>query len=511
MCYDKNMKKIPYRKSIRTTISRAILLSLVIITVVLGLLSYVFSKARLVSMLADSSKGIAATAASYIKADDVFLVERNIEGIRQRRSGISAPNFLPAYEMATKTESVESESLDDAARKYLTYCDELSAIKRRNAIEGPINVYVKEGKALTLILSSDMAITGARYALRAEAAATLGSGIPHATDIYYDKDGGWISAFAPIIDVSVAGGGRAIAILEVNRNLNAFLQGLRGELWVIIIVCLIGLAGTMLLSRKLVNNLVASILDLSNAAAYLDKENYGIPIDVRSDDEIGYLARTFESLRVSIKMKIDELRKSLIKEKKAHLDSIIALSNAIEIRDPYTRHHLYRVERYAILIARALKLSRGEIEKLRYGCYLHDIGKIGLEPDILKKPQLSKSERAEIQSHAAKGATIVEGIPFLKEIKEIILFHQEHYDGSGYPKGLKGDEIPFLARIVKVADAFDAMTSDRPYRSRIAYREAMKVLEKDSGKEFDPKVTAAFLTYRDSIERIAKKHFAGHT
>ena len=101
---------------------------------------------------------------------------------------------------------------------------------------------------------------------------------------------------------------------------------------------------------------------------------------------------------------------------------------------------------------------------------------------------------------------IIEGIPFLRDVKSLILSHQERYDGKGYPRGLKGEEIPLLARVVAVADAFDAMTTDRPYRSKIGFQKAMDTIEKNAGTQFDPKVCAAFLKYRNTIERIAGKH-----
>jgi len=156
-----------------------------------------------------------------------------------------------------------------------------------------------------------------------------------------------------------------------------------------------------------------------------------------------------------------------------------------------------------------MNLSREEVELLKYGCYLHDVGKIDIEIPILnKKEKLTEEEFEIIKQHAVKGAQVVEGIRFLKDVREIILYHQERYDGKGYPKGLRGKEIPLLARIVAVADTFDAMTSDRPYSRRMSFHDAIDELDRNAGTQFDPDIVAAFLKYRGSIGKIAKKHFA---
>ena len=189
------------------------------------------------------------------------------------------------------------------------------------------------------------------------------------------------------------------------------------------------------------------------------------------------------------------------------MESVLALTNIIELRDPAMRQHLYRVEKYALLIAKAMRLGREDIIKLRYSCYLHDIGKIGVESALLQKVKLSKEDFEEIKRHSEKGAKVIEGIQFLQEAKDVVLYHQERYDGKGYPKGLKGDEIPLLARVVAVADSFDAMTTDRPYKPKVSFQEAMRNIEEGSGTQFDPKVCEAFLKYRGKIEKIAKRHF----
>ena len=164
--------------------------------------------------------------------------------------------------------------------------------------------------------------------------------------------------------------------------------------------------------------------------------------------------------------------------------------------------------KYALLIAKELGLGRDEMIELKYACFLHDVGKIYIETELLnKKIKLEPGDIAEIRKHSERGAKVIEGIKFLEGVKSAVLHHQERYDGKGYPKGLKGKEIPLLSRIISVADAFDAMTTDRPYKPKMSFRAAMDEVVRCAGTQFDPEVAHAFLEYKGSIEEIAKKHF----
>lgn len=501
----KAMRRILKRRSIKTEILGIVFLSLFLITAILGWLSFQFSKNRLVSMLADKSKAIAATAANFINGNDLIVIKDNIAGLKERREAALAPSIPPTYEKIFETQDPVSESLLTAMNKYLYYMSLLSDVKKAQHIESPINVYFLERNNLVLLLSTEKTLSiGAIYTLRPEVKRSLANNAPEASGIYRDKDGMWISASAPI---TMRFGSSPEAVLVVDNKIDLYFEMLRGELITIIVICLLGLIGTSILGYKLVNRLTSAVKKLDKMASDIEKEDYNTKIELKSEDEIGHLAETFEKLRLSIRKKIDELKLSLIKEKRAHLESIIALSNAIEVRDPYTRQHLYRVERYALLIAKAMKLSKDDIEKLRYGCYLHDIGKIYIEDSIFKKSHLTESETEKFQQHAQNGAKIIEGIPFLQKMKDIILYHQEKYDGTGYPQGLKGKDIPPLARIVAVADSFDAMTTDRPYKPKKSFGEALAVMENGSGTQFDPVVIKAFLKYKNTIEKIANKHF----
>ena len=180
--------------------------------------------------------------------------------------------------------------------------------------------------------------------------------------------------------------------------------------------------------------------------------------------------------------------------KKAHLDSVKVLAEAIDAKDPYTRGHSDRVRKMSMKIAMHLGFSESRLESLEYGALLHDIGKIGIKDEVLQKQgALSPLEYQYIQEHPLIGVKIVEGIDFFKDKIPMIRHHHEHFDGNGYPDGLSGEAIPLEARIIAVSDAFDAMTSERPHRRALLLEGALMELEKYKGKQFDSKVLEIFL------------------
>lgn len=183
-----------------------------------------------------------------------------------------------------------------------------------------------------------------------------------------------------------------------------------------------------------------------------------------------------------------------------YLDSISSLAATIDAKDMYTLGHSQRVSQYAVAIAKGMKLPEDEIENLTYIALLHDIGKIAVPEYLLNKPsKLSDDEYNVMKYHAEYGAEIVKKIKFLKGY-EIIRNHHEHFDGSGYPDKLAGDRIPLAARIITIADSFDAMTSDRPYRKALSVKEAFLELEKYKNKQFDSKIVDLFIkVYPDII------------
>lgn len=175
-----------------------------------------------------------------------------------------------------------------------------------------------------------------------------------------------------------------------------------------------------------------------------------------------------------------------------YLSTIAALTEAIDAKDMYTAGHSQRVAEISTAIAYKLGLTQDEIDTVHYGALLHDIGKIGVPEVILnKKGRLTDDEYFAIKKHPVIGMNILKSIEFLEGTLHIVRFHHERFDGAGYPDGLRGEEIPFIARIVGVADAWDAMTSDRSYRRALAPAVAMEELERNAGTQFDPLIIRA--------------------
>lgn len=186
--------------------------------------------------------------------------------------------------------------------------------------------------------------------------------------------------------------------------------------------------------------------------------------------------------------------------KRTYFETVQALAQAIEASDKYTRGHSDRVTHIAIEIAKYLKLSRADIDTLKYACILHDVGKIGILKEVLNKPgQLTPEEFEQIKMHPALGEEIISPVAFLENIKPIIRHHHERYDGNGYPDHIKSDHIPFLSRIIAVADTYDAMTSRRPYRPALREDVALAEIRKCSGTQFDPEVVKAFIEIHPTL------------
>jgi len=186
------------------------------------------------------------------------------------------------------------------------------------------------------------------------------------------------------------------------------------------------------------------------------------------------------------------------KMRKVYLETIRALAAAIDAKDPYTKGHSERVAEASIAIAQELNLSDRDIENIEYTALLHDIGKIGIKDKILsKKSSLTNQEFDKIKEHTIMGAKIIEPVDFLKNSYKAIYHHHERYNGKGYPDGIKSEGIPILARIIAVADAYDAMGSDRPYRKKLNKDKILKELKDQSGKQFDPEAVKALISILD--------------
>ena len=224
------------------------------------------------------------------------------------------------------------------------------------------------------------------------------------------------------------------------------------------------------------------------------------------------LEQQVESYRQHLEQMVAErtsqLKTALQQIERSYEETFQALGAAIDLRDSETAGHSQRVCRYSLEMARVMAWPGKDLESLARGAYLHDIGKLGIPDGILLKPgPLTPDERRQMQQHVQIGFDIVKDIPFLADTAEIILMHHERFDGGGYPRRLKGEEILPGARIFAVADTLDAITSDRPYRRASSFESAREIISREAGRQFDPEVARAFLGIpMETWQKIAKNH-----
>jgi diguanylate cyclase (GGDEF)-like protein len=239
-------------------------------------------------------------------------------------------------------------------------------------------------------------------------------------------------------------------------------------------------------------------MDLVNMADQVlnkAKESGGNRVYLLSDiknNAGGILGKKEKSPDIKIlKSKIEKLNK---RANQSLAEAILAFAKTIELKDHYTGEHVELTSHYATLIANKIGLPRDEVELIRQASILHDLGKIGIsEKILLKKSKLTKKEFEEIKKHPQIGADILRPIHFLPGLIPIIFYHHERWDGKGYPTGIKGEEIPIGARIIALADVYQALTSDRPYRKAYPKAKAVKIIKSGSGTQFDPTITEIFL------------------
>ena len=217
-----------------------------------------------------------------------------------------------------------------------------------------------------------------------------------------------------------------------------------------------------------------------------------------------------QNLEQVVRARTEMLRQAMEDLEHSYDITLEALGDALDLKDSETEGHSKRVTAYTIALARAMGISPAEIKVIARGAFLHDIGKMAIPDDILRKPAaLTPEEQEVMREHCTRGFNILRKIPFLSEAAEIVFCHQEHYDGSGYPSGLRGGEIPIGARIFAIADALDAITSDRPYRRANSFDAARHEILRCSGSQFDPSVVEVFLKIPNELWHELRSEITG--
>jgi len=273
------------------------------------------------------------------------------------------------------------------------------------------------------------------------------------------------------------------AFASVDRMLRGTIQ------WVAI-----ALALAIIASLVFASGIARPIRLLAERTREIAAGNYTQRVQLKTHNEIGELAENFNLMSGSIEKAIEQLRKAAHENQVLFINSVRMLAAAIDAKDPYTRGHSERVARYSVGIGKHLGLADKEMRDLRVSALLHDVGKIGIDDRILRKPgALSEDEFEVMKQHPAKGAAIMSGVAQLIDIIPGMKYHHEKWSGGGYPDGLEGEQIPLQARIVAIADTFDAMTTNRPYQKAMEINYVVEKIKSFAGTRFDPRVVEAFV------------------
>jgi HD-GYP domain-containing protein (c-di-GMP phosphodiesterase class II) len=249
--------------------------------------------------------------------------------------------------------------------------------------------------------------------------------------------------------------------------------------------------GISVVAARRITNPLAALTRFSRAIA---RGDFSQRVQIKSRTEIGELAATFNIMSEELEHFVLDLKRAAAENRELFMSSIQMLAGAVDEKDPYTRGHSDRVTKYSVMIAREMGIYEDYIEVVRIAAQLHDVGKIGIEDRILKKPgALTREEFEVMKTHTTKGANILSPVAQLRDMIPGIELHHESLDGRGYPHGLKGDEVPLLPRIIAVADTFDALTTNRPYQRGHSRDEALGIIKKLSGKRLDPVAVAALV------------------
>ncbi len=309
---------------------------------------------------------------------------------------------------------------------------------------------------------------------------------------------------------AVTSGPEVVAVLQADDNYALLLSDLAME----------GMDGFGILERvKKLNPqmpvvMVTAVHDISVALAAIRGGAYDYLLKPFERDQLmATVRRALETRRLKLDnisyqnnleglvLARTELLERAMRELERSYDiTLEALGDALDMKDAETEGHSKRVTAFTMAIARAMELPQDRVRVISRGAFLHDIGKMAIPDAILRKPgRLTPGEQMVMRDHAFNGYQMLRKIPFLQEAASIVYSHQERYDGSGYPRGLKGDQIPLGARIFAVADTFDAITSDRPYRAAQSISAARREIQKYAGRQFDPEVVKTFMSISDEL------------
>jgi HD-GYP domain-containing protein (c-di-GMP phosphodiesterase class II) len=279
-----------------------------------------------------------------------------------------------------------------------------------------------------------------------------------------------------------------------------------------LLISLIAAALALVFGFYFAQKLTQPVRELAAGAQRIAAGDFSQRVKVLGRTELGELGSSFNQMTDQIEVFVKDLQRSADENHELFIGTVKALAAAIDGKDPYTRGHSERVSRFSVATAQALGLSEEETEKIRISALLHDVGKISIDDRVLKKPAaLDDAEFEIMKTHPQKGYKIMSQIPAMRDFLPGMYMHHEMINGKGYPQGLEGDQIPMQARIVSVADTFDAMTTERPYQSAMELEAALTRLKSFIGTRYDGRVVAAFVAaceagkIRPGVTRVIRK------
>jgi putative nucleotidyltransferase with HDIG domain len=294
-------------------------------------------------------------------------------------------------------------------------------------------------------------------------------------------------SYSEILSAWEIRGGENIGILGTALPKTFLVRTSRITRLNVILQVMLAIVAALLLGISLSRHITRPILRLKTAASEISRGNLEVRVDTEGTDEVAVLAQSFNEMAVNLK----HSEKSLID---AYDRTIEGWVKALELRDRETLGHTLRAANATLELARLMNIDENEMENIRRGVLLHDIGKMGIPDNILLKPgPLNSWERKIIEKHPSLAREMLSQIEFLHPCMDIPSYHHERWDGSGYPDGLAGKEIPLVARLFAVIDVWDALTSDRPYRRAWPEEDALQYIKEQSGKHFDPQVVDCFV------------------
>jgi len=287
--------------------------------------------------------------------------------------------------------------------------------------------------------------------------------------------------------------GRRLGIATLGLSMEGFAAAQRSIRQLIFAaaaaILVVAFFGTLLVSSLIttpVKRLHQGVLSLASSETFQ-------PVPARSSDELGALTRNFNRMAETILAQKTSLRKKALQLEEAYISMVRVIAASMDARDPYTMGHSTRVARMACALGRRIGLSEEELSNLERAAIFHDLGKIQTPDDVLLKGErLSNAEEERMKNHPVDGTEILRMAPFLHRYIPVVRAHHEWYNGEGYPDGLKGDEIPLHSQLIALADAFDAMTTDRPYRQALPEEAAITEILRFRGTQFSPELAKAF-------------------